>query len=98
MGAFPVEGVGDILDAVPRLNPDATAHRVALPDVAAPLEDVPEDARAVFDVLGSAPIDPDTVARHLGLAASAVQRLLLELEMRGVVERDRSGLYYKTHR
>ncbi len=100
MGAFPVEGVGDILDAVPRLQLTAGPARpetgAGCSEVAAPLEGVSGEARAIFDVLSSAPIDPDTVVRHLGLTASVVQRSLLELEMRGVVERDRSGLYYKT--
>ncbi|UCG51563.1 MAG: helix-turn-helix domain-containing protein [Candidatus Latescibacterota bacterium] len=54
-----------------------------------------EHGRAVLDALSSSPTDPDTVAAHAGLPVAAVQRSLLELELRGFVERDPSGFYYR---
>jgi DNA processing protein len=117
-GAFPVEGVEDILEAIPRLGvPAGNATRgkapfgrqlfpsgAASPD--GPRESEPgaldvmprelsDDARRVLDALGSSPVDTDTLAHHLELSAPMIQRLLLELELRGLIERDRSGLYYK---
>jgi predicted Rossmann fold nucleotide-binding protein DprA/Smf involved in DNA uptake len=38
-------------------------------------------------------VDADTVSRHLEISIVLVQRLLLELELRGLVERDAAGLY-----
>lgn len=51
--------------------------------------------RAVFEAIGTSPVDPDTVADHAGLPAAAVQRSLLDLELKGFVARDPSGLYYR---
>lgn len=94
-GAFVVEGVADILEAVPILGPAARPSpppagdrgRGAPPDLA-------EGARAVLDALGPGPVDIDTLARHAGFSAPALQALLLELELRGLVERDASGGYH----
>jgi DNA processing protein len=90
-GAFAVENAADILEAVPVLGPRA---RPAPFHPQAPRCDLPENARAVLDALGSNPVDVDLLARHLDLAAGEVLGLLLELELRGLVERDASGAYH----
>ena len=38
-------------------------------------------------------VGPDELARHVGMDAATVQRLLLHLEMAGCVERDSLGRY-----
>jgi DNA processing protein len=103
-GAFPVERVEDIFEAVPLLA--ESAGRAAGPlDGGALLPvrggcrrrgvpgDLPGDGRAVLDAVGACSIDADAVARHVGFSIEVVQRLLLELELRGLVERDGAGLY-----
>jgi predicted Rossmann fold nucleotide-binding protein DprA/Smf involved in DNA uptake len=50
--------------------------------------------RTVVDALGGAAADADAIAAHSGLAVTDVQRLLLDLEMRGFVARDSTGAYY----
>lgn len=93
-GAFPVEGVEDVLEAVPRLAPQALAPARPVgggQDNAAGLAGA---ARAIFDALGGAPSDPDALAAHVGKPVSEVQRVLLDLEIRGLVARDATGSYY----
>jgi DNA processing protein len=111
-GAFPVERVEDVFDAVPLLAVSARdefspergglctgAFGGARSEAAggrgprAMPGDLPGDARAVLDAVGSSSVDADAVARHLGSSIAVVQRLLLELELRGLVERDAAGLY-----
>jgi predicted Rossmann fold nucleotide-binding protein DprA/Smf involved in DNA uptake len=58
-------------------------------------DDLDLQALAVLDAIGTSPTDPDAVADHAGLPAAAVQRALLELELKGFVARDLSGFYYR---
>ncbi|MEJ2719747.1 MAG: DNA-processing protein DprA [bacterium] len=98
MGAFAVEGVDDILEAVPTLTAAARPRADARADdgIAGPAAAaLGAQAQAVFEALGSSPVDCDTVARHAGLPAAAVQRTLLELELKGMIARDASGFYYR---
>jgi DNA processing protein len=53
------------------------------------------DESSILEALGSSGVDVDTVSRHAELPPAAVQRALLELELRGLVEREPSGLYYR---
>jgi DNA processing protein len=53
------------------------------------------EASLVLDALGSSPVDVDAIARHMDMSAAAVLRSLLDLELRGFVEREASGLYYR---
>lgn len=103
-GAFPVERVEDVFEAVPLLAaPGGGAQRAAEAGLAGPgsgargargvPDDLPGDARAVLDAVGTGSVDADTVSRHLEISIVLVQRLLLELELRGLVERDAAGLY-----
>lgn len=93
-GAFAVEGVADILEAVPILGPEARPMTGPPGGRQGPPADLPEDARAVLDALGASAVDIDTLSRHAGLSASVLQALLLDLELRGWVERDASGAYH----
>lgn len=88
-GAYPVESVEDILAAVPRLNPGAVraAGHVSVTEL-------PPDERAVMDAIGGAPADADAVSAHIDRPAAEVQRILLDLEIRGLVARDATGAYY----
>jgi DNA processing protein len=106
-GAFAVESVEDIFEAVPLLHESAIRPRRGAGEseyreasrgersraYRGVPEDLPGDARAVLDAVGSGPVDADQLGRHLDCSAAVVQRLLLELELRGLVERDRAGLY-----
>ncbi|MEE9270107.1 MAG: DNA-processing protein DprA [Candidatus Krumholzibacteria bacterium] len=96
-GAFPVEGVDDILEAAPRLRarasrpwggPAASGGRVQA--------GLSAEANAILDVVGGHHADPDAVARHLKTSVARVQAILLELEIRGVVARDAMGMYHKS--
>ena len=53
------------------------------------------EAGEVFTALSAAPIAPDELALSLGRSISTVQSALLDLEMRGLAERDLSGCYYR---
>jgi DNA processing protein len=92
-GAFVVEGVSDILDAVPKLAPAAvetsgtTEHQRT-----ETTSDVPAAGR-LLAAMGKTPTDADALARHVEMDVASVQRLLLRLEMSGRVERDSLGRY-----
>lgn len=96
-GAFVVEEVSDVLDAVPRLSTlyDKAAYSVPAADSLAPAQrsTVRGDTDRVAGALSKTPTDPDTLARHVGLDAATVQRLLFHLEMSGRAERDALGRY-----
>ncbi|MCZ6766768.1 MAG: DNA-processing protein DprA [bacterium] len=95
-GAMPIEGVGDILEAVPLLR-RATIERTAEPLIAPRRAeaDLSSEARAVFETLGGAPIDVDSIVDHVKLTVSQVQCALLELEVAGLANRDDGGLAYR---
>jgi DNA processing protein len=93
MGAFPVESVDDVLEAVPLLTQEKPA--AGAPATTEPDPDVDDDERAVLRALSRTPIDPDVLARHVGVDVSVLQRLLLSLEISGLVARDLAGAYYK---
>lgn len=90
-GAMPIEGVGDILEAVPLLRRTTTGRKpfIAPSGVEA---DLSSEARAVLESLGGAPIDVDSIVDHVKLAVSQVQCALLELEVAGLANRDDGGL------
>ena len=87
-GAFVVESAADVLEAVPLLD-------AAGPAPPAPLErpSVGGAADRLLELMGGTPADPDHLAQALGLSVVAVQNLLLELEIEGVVTRDALGRY-----
>jgi DNA processing protein len=97
MGAFTIENIDDILEAVPKLAATRTGTApVAGGGAAAQDPDTLDlQTRAVYEAIGTSPVDPDTVAGHAGLPAAAVQRSLFDLELKGFVARDQSGFYYR---
>ncbi|MCK5408159.1 MAG: DNA-processing protein DprA [Candidatus Krumholzibacteria bacterium] len=108
-GAFVVESASDVLAAVPRLvqlfvtsdQSDPTSKTTAgttagdeeAADRARYARRDYKDAQRLLAVVGNAPVGPDELARHVGMDAATVQRLLLHLEMAGRVERDSLGRY-----
>jgi DNA processing protein len=94
-GAFAVENVDDILEAVPLLGRYVEQRRQqGSVGVSPDTSDLSADAQSVLQAVGADATDVDTIARHSGQGAAIVQRVLLDLEIRGVVARDRSGFYY----
>lgn len=92
-GACLIRSASDVFEAVPRLGvivgrPDCTGRDAPVPSLGA-------DASRVLDGLSASPTDPDTLADHLGESVALVQRMLLELEMHGLVARDSAGGYHR---
>lgn len=94
-GATLVQGVDDILELV---SPFAGSqpHRVAAP----PLPYLPQRSTAepdsaarqeLFSLLGQSPVGIDELVRQSGLESGAVQMILLDLELAGVIERHAAG-------
>ncbi len=53
------------------------------------------EAGEIFDALSMKPTAPDALASYLGKSISTIQTVLLDLEMRGLAERDLTGCYFK---
>jgi len=100
-GAFVVEDASDVLAAVPRLGllyKDAvhmnSDGKLLQDDENRGHGKTPNDeTERLASVLSKTPTGPDALARHTGLDAATVQRLLLHLEMAGRAERDALGRY-----
>ncbi|OHD09142.1 DNA-processing protein DprA [Sphingopyxis sp. RIFCSPHIGHO2_12_FULL_65_19] len=87
-GATLIQTVDDVLEAVGPI--DARMVREPTPRFVAalPQTDASDGARrALVDLLGPTPVAVDELVRQSGQAASAVQLVLLELELAGRVER-----------
>ena len=101
MGACPIEDVHDILEAIPLLRSglgdrDPGVNTPSRPTTGPVATDDPSgDTRAVFEALGTAAIDPDTLAEALDKPVTIIHRMLLDLEMRGLIGRDSMGGYYR---
>lgn len=92
-GAFMVEGARDVLEAVPLADPEAMATgRVVIPERGT---EIGAAARVVLEALGVTPTDVDTLSHHLELPVAALQAILIDLEVKGVVARDLMGAYYR---
>jgi DNA processing protein len=100
-GAGVVESVDDIIAAVPEVVPGgrpvaaSAPARSTQPSLWARPAGLSTKAKQVYDVLGGAPVDVDAVAAHVGKAVDAIQPVLLDLEMRGLIARDTTGAYYR---
>lgn len=92
-GAFVVESIRDVLDAVPllRASLDATAE-----EVNHSAGGVDAASRRVLDHVSKSPAGPDELASLLGWDAAAVARVLSQLEIEGHVARDPLGRYSRT--
>lgn len=102
MGAVPIETVQDIFEAVPlvRANTDGVESpggggRGGTRPARGFETSLTGEALDVFEALGTIPADPDTLARHLDQPVVNVQRILLDLEVNGLVARDLVGGYYR---
>ncbi len=109
-GAFVVESVADVFEAVPALGAGTTPDDGAAGEGAAhpsggPVADaVRGDGtgamaaadRAVLEALDGVPAGPDALAALLGLAVETVQRALVRLEVAGAVARDGTGRFCRT--
>jgi DNA processing protein len=93
-GATLVQGVDDILELIQPMTGAAPRH------VAAPREPYvrqpgaePDDAarRTLVDLLGRSPIGVDELVRQSGIESGAVQMILLDLELAGLIERHAAG-------
>lgn len=95
-GAFVVEDVRDVVDAVPALRFGARSQGA---DDAAGEQGAQLPGglrRGVLEALGSTPSGSDDLAAVLGCAVEEVQRALSELEIDGWVGRDEAGRYTRT--
>ena len=95
-GAFPIESASDVLEAAPLLALEDGAiprgpGRLGQGAVPALVGETAE----VFEALSTSATDTDALAMHLEKPVSAVQRILLDLEMQGLIARDRAGGYHK---
>lgn len=93
-GATLVQGVDDILELVSPMTASRPRH------VAAPVQRYaqqpqpePDDAarQVLVDLLGRSPIGIDELVRQSGLESGAVQMILLDLELGGLIERHAAG-------
>lgn len=93
-GAHLTETLDDVLDHLPEAprearlfepRPDRQAADPAALSSAAPLED-PGETTQLLELLGPTPIAVDEVMRRCHLSPSAVQAILLDLELAGRVE------------
>lgn len=93
-GATLVQGVDDIMELVSPMNGARPRH------VAAPIQNYavqpqpePDDAarRTLVDLLGRSPIAIDELVRQSRLDSGAVQMILLDLELGGLIERHAAG-------
>lgn len=94
-GATLVQGVEDILELVSPFG-GSPSHRVAAPlQRFSPERSVaqPDDAarQEVIDLLGQSPVGIDELVRQSGLESGAVQMILLDLELAGLLERHAAG-------
>jgi DNA processing protein len=96
-GAYPIESIDDIFEAVPLLKAEAPNTAPGAPREERRGVSLPSaEAARVLEALSSSPVDPDTLALHVQKPVATVQRLLLELEMRGLVARDAAGGYHRS--
>jgi DNA processing protein len=91
-GAFVVEDVRDILDAIPLLR---AAMAVSNPAASSgPAGDGPETQ--LLARIGADPVGADELAAAMGWDAATAGRVLTELEINGWVARDATGRYSRT--
>lgn len=92
-GAVTVETVFDIVNATRSLGIPAAG----LPDRQSvdPGRQLSEEEREILDALDALPTDPDTISAHVEKPVATVQRVLLQLEVHGLVASDATGSYYR---
>jgi DNA processing protein len=91
-GAFVVEGISDILDAVPALGRSSVATPA---NPGAGVGGLEPAAAAVLALLGTTPVDSDAVASALAIDVAVAQQVLVALELDGHAARDEAGGYIR---
>lgn len=76
-GAMLIEGARDVTEALSLGHVEAKQQEAALPE---------GDERLLYEALGSALVHIDTLAEKTGLGAARTSMLLLEMELKGIVE------------
>lgn len=93
-GAVLVQSVDDILELIQPFAGNLAA-KVAAPRNAYTVQPAaePDDAtrRTLVDLLGHSPIGVDELVRQSGIDSGAVQMILLDLELGGLIERHAAG-------
>lgn len=94
-GATLVQSVGDILELIEPFAAGQT-QKVATPAViyrsSAPTAEPDDMARAeIVGLLSAAPVGIDELVRQSGIDSGAVQMILLDLELAGLIERHAAG-------
>ncbi|MEJ2106005.1 MAG: DNA-processing protein DprA [Acidiferrobacteraceae bacterium] len=92
-GAKLVETADDILA---ELGPMVGGLRAAVSAQVDKPVDTTEDERRFLDQLGADPVDVDTVVERTGLTPEAISSMLLDMELRGLVESCADGRYQRT--
>lgn len=93
-GATLVQGVEDVLELIAPLAGERPRHVAAPPHrYAAQPVSMPDDAarQTLVNLLGRSPIGIDELVRQSGLDSGAVQMILLDLELAGLIERHAAG-------
>lgn len=93
-GAVLVQGVDDILECIQPFAGNLAAKVAAPPNAyTVQLAAEPDDAtrRTLVDLLGHSPIGVDELVRQSGIDSGAVQMILLDLELGGLIERHAAG-------
>lgn len=106
-GAFVVESAKDVFAALPRVaaapivargdGAENDAATRGASDASGGRADTDAAAKSVLAALSGTPTDADSVAAHTGLTIERVQRLLLDLELDGRIERDEMDRYTKVN-
>lgn len=87
-GATLVQNVDDVLEAISSIDVRMVREPIQpFSAPSAPVETGDGDRRAIAELLGPTPLAVDELVRQSGRPASAVQLVLLELELAGRVER-----------
>ncbi|WAC24541.1 DNA-processing protein DprA [Blastomonas sp. SL216] len=93
-GATLVQGVDDVLELIAPFAGERPRHVAAPQQRYAPQPSrVPDDAArtVLVGLLGRSPIGTDELVRQSGLDSGAVQMILLDLELAGMIERHAAG-------
>lgn len=92
-GAYLVEGVEDVLRAVPSLTRPELWDGAAGERQSEAHRPVRDGVRAVYDAIGTSPAHVDDIAERTGVSVALLQQMLAEMEIEGLVVRDDGGGY-----
>ncbi|KQT31937.1 DNA processing protein DprA [Sphingomonas sp. Leaf412] len=90
-GATLVQDADDVMELLRPIDPRAVRAPAARWDAGPPQDATDAERRRLAALLGAVPVPVDELVRQSGLAPSAVQIVLLELELAGRLERHAGG-------